>query len=239
MYCSNCGAKLPDKKTKYCPACGSPIINQKKNSPIIDAIILGSILILFIFAVIKISKILTDYKLGKLKSTTTKVKTEQQKNTTHKQMPEVRAPIAPGTATFSSIKEPKMVLLEKIKNVLKGVNNEVSINYNRILNGYEVDVTIYKNEALTLNEYLNLFANIFATAYSDSRNNVKFVICKVVDSDKTRLSMAIGAEAASKIPFYTWDMFSRNGLLLIRWVEKHQTPPSVGKILMCRFQNNF
>ncbi len=238
MYCPNCGAKLPDKKSKYCPACGSPIIQHKKSSPVIDAIILGSIIVLFIFAVIKISKLLTDYRLGRLGNTKTALKIDTSNKGQTNRLPEVRAPQAPGKSSFSAIKEPKMVLAEKIKNTLKGVNSEVSINYNRILNGYEIDVTIYRNETFSLNEYLNLFASVLAIAYGDSRNNVKFVVCKVRDNEKTRLSVAIGAEAASKIPLYTWDIFSRNGASLIRWIEKHQTPASVGKISMCRYLNN-
>ncbi len=229
---------MPDKKSKYCPACGSPIILQKKSSAVIDAIILGSIIVLFIFAVIKISQLVTDYRLGKIKETTVSLKNKTTDSTKTKNAPEVRAPQAPGRSSIREIKNPKRVLIEKIRNALKGVNHEISINYNRILNGYEVDVSIYKNKTFTLNEYLNIFANILAICYGDNKTNVKFAVCKVKENDKIRLSVALGAEAASKVPLYTWDIFGRNGMALVRWIEKHQTQPSVGKISMCRYFNN-
>ncbi|BBB31781.1 hypothetical protein TTHT_0138 [Thermotomaculum hydrothermale] len=238
MYCPNCGAKLPDKKSKYCPACGTPIISANKTSPIIDAIILGSIIVLFIFAVIKISQLITDYRLSKIKETRASIKVNEKNNTPNGQAPEVMAPRAPGKSPISGIMEPKMILIQDINNALKGVTHELEINYNKTLNGYEVDVTIYKNKALTLNQYFDMFANVLSLCYGNNKNNVKFVICKVKDKDKIKLSVAVGAEAASKIPIYTWEVLGRNGVALVRWIEKHQTPPSVGKILMCRYYNN-
>ncbi len=229
---------MPDKKSKYCPSCGSPIIQQKKSSPIIDAIILGSIIVLFIFAVIKISQLVTDYRLGKITETRTLPK-EKKDNSLNKAIaPEVRAPQAPGHSALRKISNPKVDLIKKIRNVLKGVSHEISINYEKNLKGYEVDVTIYRSKNFTLNEYLNIFANILAICYGNDKINVKFVICKVQDNEKIRLSVALGADAAAKIPPYTWDLFGSNGMALVRWIEKHQTPSQVGKISMCRFFNN-
>ena len=239
MYCPNCGAKLPDKNTKYCPVCGAPIINQKKSNPIFDAIILGSIIVLFIFAVIKISQLITDYRLDKISKTQVNSQTIDQKKSKLPKTPEVRAPHSPGNFTFKEIKDPKVLLTKKIQSALKGLPNETSIDYIQMLQGYQVDVTIFKNERYSQIDYLNLIANILAIAYSDRRNNVKFVVCKVKDKNKIKLFIAVGAEAASKIPTYTWNMFGRNGMALIRWIEQHQSLPNVSKVFICRYTNNF
>ncbi len=239
MYCPNCGAKLPDKKSKYCPVCGAPIITRKKSNPIFDAIILGSIIVLFIFAVIKISQIITDYKLSRSPQTQTKIKIPENNNTKFPKIPEVRAPHSPGTSTFKEIKDPKILLTKKIKHALKGLPNETSVDYIQMLRGYQVDVTVYKNDRVSQIDYLNIFANILGIAYSDRRNNVKFVVCKVKYKNKIKLIVAVGAEAASKIPTYTWNMFGRNGMALIRWIEQHQSHPNVSKVFICRYTNNF
>ncbi len=235
MYCQNCGAKIPNPKAKYCPSCGSPVIYQKKTSPIVDAIILGAIIVLFIFAVIKISELMTDYKIGRVTDSNIKINTKTENLPKRDILPEVRPP-SPGPGGFSAeLKSPKSRLANEIKQVLKGTVGEVSVNYNKNLGGYEVEVTAYYNPSLSVREYLEKFGKIFALCYGNPKSNVQFVICKVKERDNIKLLMALGGAAASKIPSYTWDMFSANTKALIKWMENHKSKPSDGKLLMCKF----
>ncbi len=239
MYCPKCGAKIPDKKTKFCPSCGTPIIDYKKSSPIVDAIILGSIIVLFVFAVVKISDLLTNYRLRNFNFQKSNPAKKEIKAPELKPEPNFHPPSASGNVSLNTYKDPKTILYEKIKSGLKGVRYDLEINYNKYLGGFEVNLNIYKNNELNLIQYLNMFANVFAAAYGDPKNNVKFVVCKVKEKNRILLSLAIGAMVASKVPLYTWNSFGANGLALVRWVQQHQSSSKVSKVFMCRYQNNF
>ncbi|GEM_PF-2349758 len=238
MYCQNCGAKIPNPKAKFCPSCGSPVIHKKKTSPIIDAIILGVIIVLFIFAVIKISELITDYKMGKIYGKNANMRTNIEKFQSPELPPEVRAPNPGGESSAKTLNTPKNKLESEIKQILKGISGEILVFYNKNLGGYEVDVTVYHNNSLTTRNYLDYFGKILSLCYGNPKSNVKFVVCKVKEKDRIKLSIALGAAAASKIPPYSWEIFGNNTTALIRWIKKHETETTVAKLTMCRFYNN-
>ncbi len=237
MYCQNCGAKITNPKAKFCPSCGSPIV-YKKTSPIVDAIILGGIIVLFVFTVIQISKLITAYKIKSISEPNYSIPATTSQTGQNRMKPDIRPP-GIGTGYIGTISNPSLVLIERIKRNLAGAKSEVSVNYNRELGGYEVKVKTYKNPSFAENDYIDMFARVFALCYGETKLNVKFVVCNVLENNTILLSIAIGAEAASRIPQYTWDMFGRNGNAFIRWIEKNKTSAHVGKLAMCRYLNNF
>ncbi len=240
MYCQNCGTKLPNKKTKYCPSCGVPVIYEKKQNPVFDAIILGGIIIFFIFAIVKITSIVTEYKI---KINGKKEGVSLPKNTGNDYKPQVLPEVAPprvsGIKPYSSAKNPILNLKSKLNLLLRGFNNETAIIYSKNLRGYEVKIKIYHTKNKGFDDYVNVIAQILSACYDNPENNVKFVVCNVLDKNDIKLSVAVGALASEKLPNFSWGQFKSNGRMLVQWIKNNETPPNVGKLRICRFYNAF
>ena len=239
MYCQNCGTKLPNKRTKYCPSCGVPIVYDKKQNPVIDAIILGGIIVFFIFAIVKITSIVTEYKIkANRNNAAVSLPKETGKNYNPQVLPEVAPPRVSGIKPFSS-KNPILNLKSRLNAVLRGYNNEMAIIYSKTLRGYEVKIKIYHTKNRSFEDYVNVFARVLSACYDNPENNVKFVVCNVFDKNDIKLSVAVGALASEKLPNFSWGQFKNNGRMLVQWIKNNETPPNVGKLRMCRFYNAF
>ncbi len=218
MYCSNCGTKIPDEETRFCPKCGMPVSsgpNEYGSKLLLTLMLLVSVGFL---AYIFLSQ--NSLKSVKKANVSVKLKKENAKAETKKgNIPELNAK-APTVSYGTSVRagDAKDKVKKKIVASISDFRHSLSITNSRNFKGKVVKAKLYL-DSHSKTEALNAFASFFAACYGDKDFNTAYaVITLMKPGNKKLMAMGIGRIPASSIPTGTWQRFDKMGAQLKAWV---------------------
>lgn len=224
MYCSNCGTKITEEETRFCPKCGMPV-SYKPNE-------YGSKLVLAIMAVIVtifLGYIFFTGSNKKQKNSDIAVKLNQKKGTPKRSKKESIESssnnLVPSTTSSNSLTattNSKNSIDSKIASALTGFRHSLDISNFSKQGGKTIKVKLFLDNQ-SEKDILDAFASFFAVCYGNNEFKTAYAsISLLKNGNKIVTSMGIGRIPASSISSATWRRFDKMGNQLKSWVLTKQ-----------------
>lgn len=224
MFCSNCGTKITEDESRFCPNCGMPIVTKPNDysSKIIFTIIILLVIgfVGYIFYT-DFNRIKSNPEVAvKLK----KAEDSDKKQNDLKKEKELNFNIPPSNPVVaknnSVIK--KDSLSSQIAIALSGFRHSLDIGNSRSAKGKVIQVKLFL-DGQTKNDALNAFASFFSVCYGNKNYDISYANISLLEGGKNVLfSMGIGRMTASKISSGTWKRFDKMGNQLKSFVLSNQ-----------------
>jgi len=222
MYCSNCGTKIPDDETRFCPKCGKPIFSSPNEY--------GSKLLLALMVLVAVGFLayifLSKNSYSAVNKAEVSVKLQKKNtevNTRKQEQAKLNVNLPDGSLNTGVGVKPQNKVKEKIASSVSGFRHSLSITNSHNFKGKVIKAKLYL-DGQSKEEALNTFASFFAACYGNKEFNTAYaVITLLKPGNKKLMTMGIGRVPASSIPTGTWQRFDKMGAQLRSWVLAKQS----------------
>lgn len=227
MFCRNCGARITDESTRFCPSCGEPFTAFRKKGPtLVEKIFWVVAMVAVIGALIFLLNDERPKTTGSTGNSGQMPARQQEASapTTETKKPQP-IPRAPGATRGVS---PRIVsadsLNREITEGLKDFRYTLDLKYLRNEEKYRITAVLIE-EGRKPAEYLDGFSRFFAACYGNADHPVEVASILVRDDEGTDLmAMGIGGRIARSLPTTGWQRFSGMGTYLASWVRENANP---------------
>jgi len=239
MYCSNCGTKITDEETRFCPKCGIPVSSKPNEYSSKSLLILMVTVAIFFIGYIYLSK-----NNNKVHTPEVAIKLNKKSiipnNLTKNDNYSSNFELSSSTPSTNSkpISAEKQSSKTIISKSLSSFRHSLDISNSKSLNGKVIKVKLFQDNH-SEQEALNVFASFYASCYGNIECNTAYASISLLKNGKTTvMSMGIGRLPASQISTGTWKRFENMGSQLKSWVKTRENKNPGSKEGACFFSSN-
>lgn len=224
MFCSNCGTKITEDESRFCPNCGMPVVTKPNEySSKIVFLIMGVLLLTFLGYVYfsDFNRIKSNPQVA-VKLNTKNINLKNKNKKTNNDNINFNASPSNPTPSKNIFDKKESSLGSGIALALHGFRYSLDVSNSKKAKGKVIKAKMFL-DGQSENDALNAFASFFAVCYGNVKNNTSYASISLLKGGKTvTLSMGIGRSKANKISAGTWQRFDKMGSQLKSFVLSNE-----------------